>query len=185
MYLLELYPNSPLRESQARQVSDDEAADMYLAGMERLERAGFAQYEISNVARPGRQSRHNLKYWQSGSWLGFGCGAHSTAGGRRWRNVSSTGDYIERIDAGRSVTADARDLPAGERIEEALFTGLRLCEGIDAGNFERRYGVNPWARYGAALDPYLHEGYLWKDAERFGLTRRGMLVANEILAVFV
>ena len=185
LYLLELYPNSPLKESRARQVSDDEAADMYLSAFERLDAAGFGQYEISNVARPGFESRHNLKYWRSGAWQGFGCGAHSTVDGRRWRNLSSTVDYIDRIGMGQSVAVDARLLPPDERIEEALFTGLRLSEGIDIGNFARRYGVDPWARYGAALDPYLHSDCLWRDGGRFGLTRRGMLVANEILATFV
>ena len=85
LYLLELYPNAPLKEAMARepwsQVPDDEAADMYLAGLDRLDAAGFEQYEISNVARPGLSSRHNVKYWQSGDWWGFGCGAHSTVDG--------------------------------------------------------------------------------------------------------
>ncbi|HEX6976260.1 MAG TPA: radical SAM family heme chaperone HemW, partial [Vicinamibacterales bacterium] len=81
LYLLELYPNAPLKEDMARAgwslAPDDDAADMYLWSMERLEQAGFQQYEISNVAKPGRASRHNLKYWQDGAWIGFGCGAHS------------------------------------------------------------------------------------------------------------
>jgi oxygen-independent coproporphyrinogen III oxidase len=94
LYLLELYPNAPLKEDMARagwsQAPDDDAADMYLWSLDRLERAGYHQYEISNVSRPQRESRHNLKYWQDGEWLGFGCGAHSTRRGVRWRNVSST-----------------------------------------------------------------------------------------------
>ena len=69
--------------------------------------AGYTQYEISNVARPGRASRHNLKYWQDGAWLGFGCGAHSTRGASRWKNVASTTDYIGRIAAGESVQQGA------------------------------------------------------------------------------
>ncbi len=185
LYLLELYPNSPLKESRARQVSDDEAADMYLAGLDALDAAGFSQYEISNVARDGRASRHNLKYWRSGDWLGCGCGAHSTVAGVRWRNVASTTDYIDRIGAGQPVRIDRQALSREARIEEALFTGLRLSEGIDARNFEQRFGLDPWVRYGTALDPYLHDGWIWQDARRFGLTRRGMLVANEILSIFV
>ena len=185
MYMLELYPNSPLREAAARQASEDEAADMYLAALAALDRAGFSQYEISNVARAGLASRHNLKYWQSGSWVGFGCGAHSTVDGRRWRNVSSTTEYIDRIDADAPVSIEPRQLSDRERIEEALFTGMRLSTGIDAQNFEQRFGVEPWARYGARLAPYLHEGFVWREGARFGLSRRGMLVANEILTAFV
>src|SRR3954467_9699431 len=82
LYLLELYPNAPLRDEMARagwsQAPDDDAAEMYLRAMERLDRAGLHQYEISNVASPGRESRHNLKYWTEGAWLAFGCGAHGT-----------------------------------------------------------------------------------------------------------
>src|SRR5207247_8036827 len=80
LYLLEVYPNAPLRDEMARaawsQAPDDDAAAMYLTAMERLEAAGYEQYEISNVARPGRRSRHNLKYWTDGEWLGFGWGGH-------------------------------------------------------------------------------------------------------------
>ncbi|HEX2460590.1 MAG TPA: radical SAM family heme chaperone HemW, partial [Vicinamibacterales bacterium] len=82
MYLLEIYPNAPLRDAMARGAwsvaPEDDAAEMYLCGLDRMDSAGYVQYEISNVARPGRESRHNLKYWTDGEWLGFGCGAHST-----------------------------------------------------------------------------------------------------------
>ena len=105
LYLLELYPNAPLREEMARArwslAPDDDAADMYLWALDRLESAGYGQYEISNVARPGRESRHNLKYWQDGAWLGFGCGAHSTRGALRWKNVAPTSDYIARVERRR------------------------------------------------------------------------------------
>jgi oxygen-independent coproporphyrinogen-3 oxidase len=189
LYLLELYPNAPLKEAMARQAwsqaPDDEAADMYLAGLDRLEQAGFEQYEISNVARPGFLSRHNVKYWQSGDWLGFGCGAHSTSGGVRWQNVSGTRDYIERLRAERDPAGERRRLSPEERLEEALFTGLRLTAGIDRDEFRGRFGVDPWHRYGTALQSFVDEGLVWAHGSRFGLARRGMLVANEILAVFV
>src|SRR5947209_1043601 len=105
LYLLEVYPNAPLKEEMARaqwsQAPDEDAAAMYLTAMERLDAAGYEQYEISNVARPGRRSRHNLKYWTDGDWLGFGCGAHSTRDGVRWKNVSSTEEYVERLARGK------------------------------------------------------------------------------------
>ena len=67
---------------------DEDAAEMYLWSLERLDAAGYRQYEISNVTRPGFESRHNLKYWTDGEWLGFGCGAHSTRDGVRWKNIA-------------------------------------------------------------------------------------------------
>jgi oxygen-independent coproporphyrinogen-3 oxidase len=195
MYLLELYPNAPLKESMARaqagdhahwlQAADDQAADMYLEGLEIADSAGYHQYEISNVAKPDRESRHNLKYWQSGAWRGFGCGAHSTVDGLRWRNVSSTADYVDRLSRAVPVRIDVMPLSPASRVEEALFTGLRLSDGLDRRNFQRRFGVDPWQRYGETLRPYVEDGLMWLTGDRFGLTRRGMLVANSILSVFV
>jgi oxygen-independent coproporphyrinogen-3 oxidase len=202
LYLLELYPNAPLKEAMARaqaptgsmagtaasdwiQASDDEAADMYLEGLERLSAAGYEQYEISNVAHPGFQSRHNLKYWTAGEWRGFGCGAHSTMDRRRWQNVPGTPDYIERIEQGREVAILPHALDERARIEEALFTGLRLAAGIDVRDFAARYGLDPWAVYGERLSDALAAGLVWRRADRFGLTRPGMLLANEVLSVFV
>jgi oxygen-independent coproporphyrinogen-3 oxidase len=189
LYLLELYPNAPLREDMARAgwslAPDDDAADMYLWSLARLDAAGYQQYEISNVSRPGFASRHNLKYWQDGEWLGFGCGAHSTRGGERWKNVSSTEEYIRRLDAGQPVAADRRVLTRDERLEDALFTGLRLADGLDLEAVGRRYGIDVWGRYAAALAPAMDAGLAIRAGGRLRLSRDGMLLANEILSVFV
>ena len=189
LYLLEVYPNAPLRDEMARarwsQAPDEDAEAMYLAAMERLEAAGLGQYEISNVAKSGRESRHNVKYWSDGEWLGFGCGAHSTRAGVRWKNVSSTEDYVSRVKAGESVRIDARTLSSEERLGDALFTGLRLTAGLDLRAVDERYGTDVWARYGAELEPFVLEGLLVHEAGRLRLTRRGMLLAHEVMTVFV
>jgi oxygen-independent coproporphyrinogen-3 oxidase len=189
LYLLELYPNAPLREEMLRSrwtmASDDVAADMYLWAMSRLEEAGYPQYEISNVSRPGRESRHNLKYWRDGEWLGFGCGAHSTRGSERWRNVAPTGEYIQRVTTGSDLAVDRRTQSWDERLGDALFTGLRLTAGLDLDAVGGRYGVDVWERYGDTLRPYVEPGYLIREGSRLRLSRPGMLVANEIMAVFV
>lgn len=184
LYMLEVYPNAPLREEMARagwsQAPDEDAAEMYVAGMTALERAGYVQYEISNVSRPGRASRHNLKYWQDGTWLGFGCGAHSTDAGVRWRNVSATADYVQRVNGGQSVQAERRVMTPDERVEEAVFTGLRLVEGIDLAAFRVRYGVDLLARFDQALGDFFDAGLLRHAAGRLALTREGMLLSNEL-----
>jgi oxygen-independent coproporphyrinogen-3 oxidase len=189
LYLLELYPNAPLKEAMAReawsQTPDDEAADMYLAGLDRLDQAGFEQYEISNVSRPGLQSRHNLKYWTGGRWWGFGCGAHSTVDGDRWHNVSGIQDYVDRVGAGAGVAGDHHLLSPDERRSEALFTGLRLSTGIDRHVFAARFGIDPWVEYHTDLAPFMQAGFMWERDGRMGLSRQGMLVANEILVTFV
>ena len=188
-YLLELYPNAPLKEDMARggwtQAPDDVAAGMYDAALDRLEAAGYRQYEISNAARPGRRCRHNLKYWSDGAWLGFGCGAHSTRGGRRWRNVSETVSYVKRVADGASLVAEQRVLSTEERATDALFLGLRLTEGVDVAAVERRYGVRVWERWGGELTRCVEAGLLEDDRERLRLTRRGRLLASEVMQVFV
>ncbi len=189
LYLLEVYPNAPLKEEMARarwsQAPDDDAAAMYVAAMERLEAAGYEQYEISNVARQGRRSRHNLKYWTDGDWFGFGCGAHGTRNGVRTKNVSATADYIDRVMRGESAAADVHAMTADERLGDALFTGLRLVDGVDLDAVGKRYGVDVWARFADDLAPFVDAGCLLHEGHRLRLTRQGMLVANEVMAVFV
>jgi oxygen-independent coproporphyrinogen-3 oxidase len=189
LYLLEVYPNAPLKEDMARanwsQAPDEDAETMYLTAMERLEAAGYVQYEISNVARPGRASRHNLKYWTDGEWLGYGCGAHSTRGGARWKNVAGTDEYVGRVGRGESPAIEVRTLSADERLGDALFTGLRLTEGVSLDAIRERYGVDVWTRYAPDLAPFIDVGLLRHEGGRLWLTRRGMLLAHEVMAVFV
>ena len=189
LYMLELYPNAPLRESMARggwaSAPDEDAAQMYLDAMAALEQAGYEQYEISSVARPGRRCRHNLKYWADGEWIGFGCGAHSTRDGVRWKNESATGLYIDRVAAGGSVAVDRRRLADRERLGDALFMGLRLTDGLDLPAVERRYGVRVDQRFGRDLEPFFDAGLVATDGRRLRLTREGMLLANEVMAIFV
>ena len=189
MYMLEIYPNAPLRDAMARGqwsvAPEDDVAEMYLSGLGRMDAAGYVQYEISNVARPGRRSRHNLKYWTDGEWLGFGCGAHSTRVGARWKNLSAAKDYISAVAAGDPVATERRVLSAAERVEEALFTGLRLNAGLDLQAVKNRYGVDVWSRYGRELRPFVDRGVLFYDGELLRLSREGMLLAHEIMAVFI
>jgi oxygen-independent coproporphyrinogen III oxidase len=189
LYLLEVYPNAPLKDDMARarwsQAPDEDAATMYMEAMERLEAAGLAQYEISNVARAGRRSRHNLKYWSDGEWLGFGCGAHSTRGGARWKNISSTVEYTDAVMRGASPAVDLRRMTPNEQLGDALFTGLRLVDGIDLNVIQTRYGVDVWRRFGPELEPFIEAGCLRRDGARLWLTRQGMLLAHEVMAVFV
>ena len=189
LYILELYPNAPLRDAMARGkwslAPDDDAADMYLEAMARLEAAGYEQYEISNVARPGRQSRHNLKYWTDGEWLGFGCGAHSTRRGVRWKNLSSTPEYIAAVTSGGQVVVERRVLSAREAMEEALFMGLRLARGIDVHTVKARFGIDVWDIYRRHLEQFREAGVLIYDGRLLRLSRAGMLIANEIMTRFL
>jgi oxygen-independent coproporphyrinogen-3 oxidase len=189
LYILEVYAHLPLKQEIDRhgwtQQPDDVAADMYESAMAMLDGAGYEQYEISNVCRPGRESRHNLKYWTDGGWLGFGPGAHSTWRGVRWRNVASTEEYIHKIGHHESVVVDRRVMRDDERLGDALFTGLRLNRGVDIEILSKRYGIEVWRRFGNRLMPYVDAGILLRQDGRLRLTRPGMLLANEVMSVFV
>jgi oxygen-independent coproporphyrinogen III oxidase len=138
------------------------------------------------VSRPGRQSRHNLKYWRGESWLGFGCAAHTTWDGIRWRNLSGTGEYVARVLAGESARVDVQVLSRQERLEEALFMGLRLTDGLDLTSIREAHGVDVLDRYGEALRRFVEAGLVVEQpGSRLALTRSGMLVANEIMMVFI
>ena len=172
LYLLELYPNSPLKEEMARSgwslAPDEDAAGMYLWSLERLDAAGYRQYEISNVARPGRESRHNLKYWQDGEWIGFGCGAHSTVEGARSRNVAGT-DGLHRTGPGWRVRDDRA--PSTDRRGAArgcVVHGPAASDGIDIEDVGRRYGIDVWDRFGTDLAPFVAERLLCGKARGSG-----------------
>ena len=189
LYLLEVYPNAPLREEMARhswsQVPDEQAAEMYLAALDRLDEAGYRQYEISNVARPGHRCRHNLKYWTDGRWWGFGPGAHSTLGRDRWKNPPDTVAYVKCLEQLGDPRVGHETRSAADQLAEALFMGLRLVDGVDLSRVEERFAVDVRARYGSALQPFIDGGHVIDDGARLRLSREGMLVANEIMVIFV
>lgn len=192
LYLLEIYPNAPLREAMERErwsrAPDDDAAEMYEQAMDRLERAGYRQYELSNVAKSGRESRHNVKYWTGGAWHGLGPGAHGTVGTRRWRNISDTRAYISAVGDGQLPEAELHYLDDEARLQEALFMGVRLRDGVDLVALGRRHDVDLIARYAERLEPFVRGGLVDAVAYldgRLVLTRRGQLLSNEVAGVFV
>ena len=117
--------------------------------------------------------------------MAFGCGAHGTRHGVRWKNASCTDEYIRRVVEGADPVTERRCMGPDERVEEAMFMGLRLAAGIDIDEVGARYGCDVWARYGPGLRPFLDAGVLRREGARLRLTREGMLLANEVMTVFV
>ncbi len=182
LYLLEIHPRTRLGRAVALEreapLAADTAAAVYEAAADRLIAAGFEHYEISNFARPGRRSRHNLKYWTDEEYLGFGPSAHSYLGGKRWSNPPDLAGYLARGGVDSERLEDPQ--PRATRGWEALSAGLRLLEGVDLDRLEARYpGAMP-----ASGDPDLAElvsaGLMTIEGRRLALTRRGRLVSNEI-----
>jgi oxygen-independent coproporphyrinogen-3 oxidase len=134
--------NSGSRYS-ARELPTEEAmADFYELAQSELNSAGYLQYEISNWAKPGFASRHNLKYWRREPYLGFGAGAHSFSGTHRWSNLHDAASYVAAINTGNSATENVQPVSRESALEEELFLGLRQLSGIDVTRIERQYGVN-------------------------------------------
>ncbi len=133
---------SGLRYS-AREIPSEEAmAEFYELAQAELKAAGYGQYEISNWAKPGFESRHNLKYWQREPYLGFGAGAHSFSGTQRWANRHDAAAYVAAISEGKSAVESIDTLTQSLALEEEFFLGLRKLSGIDLSRLEREYGVN-------------------------------------------
>jgi oxygen-independent coproporphyrinogen-3 oxidase len=170
-----------------------EEAEIAMAELieQRLGDAGLQRYEISNYARPGFLSRHNVNYWQSGDYLGIGAGAHSHKRatrdgiyGRRWWNEKNPARYMNQIGANRQAIADAEDSDLAQAAGESMFAGLRLIEGIRLTEFIRRFGKNPSELY-PEISGWLSEGLMEKRGDRLRLSQRGLRVANSIFVHFV
>ena len=189
MYLLETDKDTPLSRSLragSTQVADDDAlARAYEEGADALEAAGLPAYEISNFARAGHESRHNLKYWTDAPYAGFGLGAHGYVAGERRANVRDLGAYLERLDAGRDPVEALEAYDTGRRAAEALIMGLRLVEGIDLGAVSARYGIDLDARHREAWERAEAAGLLERDGHRARLTLWGRLRCNELFAELI
>jgi oxygen-independent coproporphyrinogen III oxidase len=154
---------------------DELTAELYELAVSELDRMGIPRYEISNFARPGFESLHNLKYWRLEPYIGFGADAHSFDGSLRYQNIESAAEYVDCWKRGQSP--GMQSTPAN-RAEERFFVGLRLTEGI-------RPQPDEWRRFEAPIQRFVEEGLLARDGERLRLTDRGVLLSNEVFAEFI
>lgn len=173
-YLLKIEPDSAFgRQPPEGLPSADEAADFYLYAVDRLEEHGYRQYEISNFARPGREGRHNLIYWDCGDYLGLGPAAHSCMGGRRFYYPADTDAFLQG--------SCAPVLDGGCGAEDYLMLQLRLTKGLDLDAYKRRYGREFSARQRKFVENCVRSGYARFDGHTLALTPAGMIVQNSIL----
>lgn len=157
---------------------EDDARKMYLDGIRFLSENGYAQYEISNFAHTGYESRHNLKYWNCDEYLGFGVAAHSDFGGVRFGNSRDIDAYL----AGCDITEERSVPDQTERINEYVMLRFRLCEGVRVSAFKARFGIDFEEAFGKQLAPFLPSGLVRCENGRYHLTKEGMLVSNAILS---
>ena len=154
---------------------DDLQVELYEAAVERLRERGIERYEISNFARAGAESRHNLKYWRLEPYVGFGADAHSCAGGVRWQNVESAQAYVQAMESGGGARAEET---AADPASERFFVGLRLSAGVELDDGDE-------ARYGELFRRLVEDGLLERVGRRVRLTARGVLLSNEVFQEFL
>ena len=161
---------------------DDLQADMYLAAVEILRSKGYRQYEISNFCRRNNESRHNLKYWSGGEYLGFGPDASSDFAGKRFKIIRDLRGYIDGIQNGGQVLEDIQDVPKRERAGEYLMMRLRTTMGINAEEYEKKF-LLPFAPLEDALEACRGRGHALKgDGGSWRLTAEGFLLSNSIIS---
>jgi oxygen-independent coproporphyrinogen-3 oxidase len=171
---LEILNNGPRYDATAVP-TDDASAELYETAVERLQQMGIQRYEISNFAKPGRESLHNWKYWTMAPYVGFGSDAHSFGGQTRTGNIESPQEYVDTLLAGGTAVASTT---ASDLAEERLFTGLRLSQGIRLSPVE-------WDRHRAPIERFIDAGLLEADADLLRLTPRGVLLSNEVFQEFL
>lgn len=159
---------------------DDDQADMYLYTVEALKDLGYRQYEISNFSMPGKESKHNLKYWNREEYLGFGPTAHSYMGDIRYSYIKGLVEYIGALEHGDGVIATQDDIPKSEQAVEYLMLGLRTNRGITGQEYYRIYQSN-FEPIEELLKSYQQKGWARQKGDRWSFTASGFLLSNQLI----
>lgn len=191
-YSLQIEEGTPFydffKQGKLSQTGDEVDREMYHGAMGRLKEAGYHHYEISNAAKPGFESRHNLKYWSFEDYLGIGLGAHSFLNGNRFSNTKNLDIYREKLNAGESPEAWRHENTRKDSISEYVFTGLRKTGGLDLQNFSQRFDTTLQEYYQKEwpnINKYICDKYLFIDENNLKITEKGLDIANRILTEFV
>ena len=184
-YSLIIEEGTPFAEQNLDLPDEDTEYQMYEDTAEILERYGYRQYEISNYAKQGYMCRHNAGYWQRREYLGFGLGASSLYRGMRFSNTRRMQEYLKESRNPDQIRKDVTVLSRNERIEEFMFLGLRMTEGISEKKFEENFDVRLMDIYGDILQKYEETGFMEHIETKWRLTRKGIHVSNHILADFL
>jgi oxygen-independent coproporphyrinogen-3 oxidase len=165
------------------------AAEMFESAEDFLEGHGYEHYEIANYARPGFRSRHNCGYWKRDGYLGLGAAAHSflrdSGYGTRFSNAADLDDYRTALQDGTLPRRDTLSLTSADAMAEFLFLGLRMAEGVQLSDFEREFGAGLTDTFGQEIAALLGQGLLTEDTSAIRLTRRGMLLSNQVFQRFL
>lgn len=165
--------------------SEDEETQMYAILLERMELEGFKQYEISNFAQPGFESRHNLTYWRNGEYYGFGAGAHGYVQGVRHVNAAGVDEYTSFLQQGQLPHVETHPVSTREAMEDMMIMGLRTREGVALERFYHNFHCQLEDVYEAQLIKLVEKNLIEKTAQGYRLTKSGMFLGNEVFAEFL
>ncbi|MDO4468786.1 MAG: radical SAM family heme chaperone HemW [Bacillota bacterium] len=189
VYQLIIEEGTPFYEKYAEHpelLPDEEASrEIYLWTGRFLKEAGYEQYEISNYAKPGKESRHNLKYWERGDYLGLGLGAASMVRNIRMSNTKDMKTYLKRCDQPKTMREEVQFLEEPRQMEEFMFLGLRKTRGVSKKEFRRIFGREMDMVYEKALHKCLENGMLLEHKDRIFLSEEGTLLSNMVLSEFL
>ncbi len=188
-YGLTIEAGTPFEGWYAREpgafAGNDLEGELYGMAIDRLEHAGYEQYEISNFARPGHHCAHNENYWHNGEYVGFGVGAASYRDGERRVHTRELESYLAAAGAGLPIPGEAERLGGIKVVGEAVMIALRTAQGVVLSEFKERYGVDVAERYAPVVAQYEGDGLLERRDDRLVLTRRGRFLANDVCGAFV
>ncbi|RAZ68507.1 radical SAM family heme chaperone HemW [Planococcus maitriensis] len=166
-------------------VTEDLEGDMYERLMDEMEKHGLHQYEISNFAKPGHESRHNLLYWDNEEYIGVGAGAHGYVNGVRYSNHGPLKKYMEPLAAGTRPVLDSTEVTMKAQMEEEMFLGLRKTAGVELAHFGEKFGTPLEQVYGDILEKEQAKGNLAVEQGYVKLTEKGRFVGNEVFEQFL
>lgn len=189
VYQLIIEEGTPFYEKYAEHEEllpdEEESREIYLWTGRFLKEQGYEQYEISNYAKPGKESRHNLKYWERGDYLGLGLGAASMVRNIRMSNTKDIKTYLERCGQPKTMREDVQFLEEARQMEEFMFLGLRKTRGVSRKEFRRIFGQEMDMVYEKALHKCLENGMLKEHKDRVYLSEEGILLSNAVLSEFL
>lgn len=165
--------------------SEEEEVKMYEHLIERMIKEGYSQYEISNFARPGYESKHNLTYWRNEEYYGLGAGAHGYVAGIRHVNAGLVQEYIRLVQEQDTPYIETHQVTPLEAMEEMMFMGLRIQEGVSKQKFYEKHQIQLEDAYGSEIKDLLERQLLQTDGVRYYLTHRGIFLGNEVFATFL
>jgi len=178
--------DTKIKKNEVEVAEDELDRDMYYLAKKKLKEEGFLHYEISNFAKPGFESKHNMTYWEAKEYIGFGAGAHSYFCSKRYNNIKEPEGYINNVLINSRIPSEnITIINEKEKISEYIILGLRLIEGIDLSDFKMRFNVKLTELYSEAIEKLTENGLLYLADNKLKLTDLGLDLANLVFVEFI